>query len=76
MLFTDSEWWKAIPVAKLRELLAQVPQDAWVSCTPVGNLGILAKEGESEFGMLGVIEIDSETYDTYQDIPEGEDVET
>jgi hypothetical protein len=68
MLFTDSPWWKAIPVAKLRELLAQVPQDAWATCTQVGELGILSKAPEADFTLIGVIEIASETYEDYQQV--------
>lgn len=51
---------KAIPIEKLSELMAQLPEGAMLSASPVGELNIY-KPSTGGFLYLGWIEVASET---------------
>jgi len=53
-----SEW---IPVAKLREILEQLPNDAVVQASPLGNLVIYDKGGPVDGQQIAYIDLLTET---------------
>ena len=53
-----SEW---IEVSKLGELLKQLPSDAMVMATPLGNIAVYDHAGPLEGQQIGYIDLLSET---------------
>jgi len=57
----DDEVWKAIPVAELISILAQLPPNCWLSPNSVNNLVVFDNSGCE----LGYVDIASEEYKSF-----------